>query len=212
MFYCAIVVQQFVFITHFKIRWSAIHQVRFAHRICSSHGWVGWFPCLMADRCGGAAIQPADCAARMTSAGAESGRLIVSFVPHLSVISCVDLCWISRSGPAWPHGNQTMTGMTRWRGWSQQPQTRCHLFFAYHSQHHVNMWLVCRWGGKDIDSHPLCRVWSKLLFVILLCTVLISLLYFFILHWFWNWVWLKSTKQMKWNLLCAAAVLWDQLE
>lgn len=133
-------------------------------------------------------------------------------VPHLSVISCVDLCWISRSGPAWPHGNQTMTGMTRWRGWSQQPQTRCHLFFAYHSQHHVNMWLVCRWGGKDIDSHPLCRVWSKLLFVILLCTVLISLLYFFILHWFWNWVWLKSTKQMKWNLLCAAAVLWDQLE
>lgn len=25
MFYCAIVVQQFVFITHFKIRWSAIH-------------------------------------------------------------------------------------------------------------------------------------------------------------------------------------------
>lgn len=67
----------------------------------------------------------------------------------------------------------------------------------------MNMWSAC--GGRE--RPPTLRPrgsWSQLLFVTLLCMFLIS---FFILHQFRSRVWMKSTKQMKWNQRCAAAVL-----
>lgn len=48
-FFFAVVVQQFVIITNVKIRWSAVHC-----GICNSRGW---FPCLIAGRCGGPACR-----------------------------------------------------------------------------------------------------------------------------------------------------------
>lgn len=139
----AVVVQQFVLITHVKIRWSAVHC-----GICDSQGW---FPCLIAGRCGGPACRPwcqNDLSWHYVCVLGGVGSSHPSYPRSSLVRTCANRLELPCTDSQQPDGDHSgpVVNRVEWRDCKLQIQ--CLYFLTYYSASH-SISLLMRDKGSD---------------------------------------------------------------